>query len=170
MATDPEPGRGFRLRVKSAAAAAYFAAMFFVAAPATILWLTRAKPFATAGTAAILAGSAIIAAANAFVFRLIGRFIREGDGTQVPIDPPRRFVAGGAYRYSRNPMYLAYLAIIAGEALVFGSAALVIYAAALWLVGHLYVTRREEPLLAARFGDAYREYCRRVPRWVGRSS
>ncbi len=165
MTAAPERRRAFRLRVKAAVASLYFALMFFVAAPAAILHLTRDTPLATGGRLAVLAGIAIIALANAYVIQLVATFIRDGDGTHVPIDPPRRFVETRAYRHTRNPMYLAYIAVIVGEALLFRSTALLIYAAVLWAIAHFYVVLREEPLLERRFGDAYADYRRRVPRW-----
>lgn len=159
--------RRFWLAVKAALAGAYFAAMFFAVFPAAVLYATRDDPFALAGPLAVAAGAMLILAANLFVFRLVAIFIHEGDGTHVPIDPPRRMVLSSAYRYTRNPMYLAYVVAVLGEAILFGSTALLAYAAALWAIAHAYVVWREEPLLERRFGDAYRSYRAQVPRWVG---
>ncbi|TIP55616.1 methyltransferase, partial [Mesorhizobium sp.] len=57
------------------------------------------------------------------------RFALEGLGTPAPVAPTERLVVGGIYRHVRNPMYVAVLAIILGQALLFSSAALVAYAA-----------------------------------------
>jgi protein-S-isoprenylcysteine O-methyltransferase Ste14 len=165
------PDRRFWLRVKSTLASLYFALMFFVLGPGAILYLTREEPFAIGGAVAAVLGLLLVVAANLFVARHVALFIREGDGTHVPIDPPRRFVGSLAYQRLRNPMYLAYVVIAFGEAVFFGSFALVVYSGALWLVAHLYVVFREEPLLLQRFGEEYEQYCARVPRWgFGRRS
>ncbi len=97
-------------------------------------------------------------------------FSVEGRGTPAPIDPPKKVIAGHLYRYTRNPMYLGVLAVVIGEALLFRSEALLGYAAFLAICFHLFVMFYEEPKLAQKFGDSYREYCRRVPRWfpIGR--
>ena len=165
MTTAIDQRRVFWLRVKASVASVYFATMFFVVGPGAVLFLTRDDPLATGGVGAVAIGAAVILGANLLVVKLVGAFIRDGDGTHVPIDPPRRIVDSQAYRFTRNPMYLAYIAIVIGEAILFGSVALAAYAAVLWLIAHLYVVHREEPLLEARFGTAYREYSRRVPRW-----
>jgi protein-S-isoprenylcysteine O-methyltransferase Ste14 len=95
-------------------------------------------------------------------------FATRGRGTLAPWDPPRRFVATGPYRVVRNPMYLGVGSIVVGEAIVFGSWSLLGYVAILGLAWHLFVVAYEEPALERRFGDAYRMYRARVPRWVPR--
>ena len=45
------------------------------------------------------------------------RFVAEGHGTPAPVAPTDRLVMGGLYRYVRNPMYLAVVAAITGQAL-----------------------------------------------------
>ncbi len=157
--------RTFWLRVKSILASLYFALMFFVLGPGSVLYLTREDAFATAAPTAMAIGVVVIVAGNLVVARLVGAFIREGDGTHVPIDPPRHFVRSLAYQRLRNPMYLAYVVIMLGEALFFGSLALVIYALVFWLIAHAYVVFREEPLLRQRFGEDYESYKARVSRW-----
>ncbi|WP_054774934.1 hypothetical protein [Methylogaea oryzae] len=57
------------------------------------------------------------------------------------------------------------LLILLAECLLFADPALAAYAAAVALVLHCLVVFYEEPLLGLRFGDAYRAYCRTVPRW-----
>lgn len=80
---------------------------------------------------------------------------------------PPDVVVTGAYRYSRNPMYLAVLAAIFGQALVYRSWSVFLYGSAAALVFHLVVVLLEEPhLTRARAG--YEEYRRAVPRWIGR--
>ena len=62
-------------------------------------------------------------------------------------------------------MYVAVVATIVGQALVFGSVALLQYAAVVWLAFHAFVRLYEEPALAAQFGVSYDEYRRHVRRW-----
>ena len=114
-----------------------------------------------AGLAAILVGLVLL-------LWCFAGFIVEGEGTPAAYDPPRQLVRGRLYRWVRNPMYVAVLEVVVGEAAGFGSVALLGYAVALWLVFHLFVTLYEEPGLAARFGLAYEAYRRAVPRWIPR--
>lgn len=95
-------------------------------------------------------------------------FVRRGDGTPNPLDPPRRFVASGLYRVVRNPMYVSVGLVILGQAIAHGSALVVLCLLALWLVVHLFVVLVEEPMLRRRFGAEYEEYLTRVPRWLPR--
>ena len=96
------------------------------------------------------------------------RFVTRGRGTPAPIAAPKRLVVTGFYRWVRNPMYVAIILVVVGEALVFRSAALLLYAAVLWITFHLFVLLYEEPHLRGRFGPPYEEYVRSVPRWVPR--
>ena len=102
------------------------------------------------------------------LFWCFAGFVVEGEGTPAPYDPPRRLVSGRLYRWTRNPMYVAVTTVVLGEALLFGSPALLAYAAGLWVVFHLFVTLYEEPGLRARFGPSYEAYLRTVPRWIPR--
>ena len=85
-----------------------------------------------------------------------------GPGTKVP---PERLVLTGPYRWSRNPMYLGHLIFFAGLAVTLGSwVALAVFA---FHVPWFHCRAREdEARLASLFGDPYRDYCRRVKRWV----
>lgn len=75
-------------------------------------------------------------------------------------------VTTGPFSVSRNPIYLGNTLLVAGAAPAFDNpwflpAALV----AAWAVGRLAIAR-EESHLAARFGDGWREYAARTPRWL----
>jgi protein-S-isoprenylcysteine O-methyltransferase Ste14 len=93
-------------------------------------------------------------------------FAAVGRGTPGPWDPPRRFVAAGPYRWVRNPIYLAGMVIVLGEAWLFGSTALLLYAVGVAVAFHLLVVAYEEPRLRDRFGEQYEAYRRAVSRWV----
>jgi protein-S-isoprenylcysteine O-methyltransferase Ste14 len=93
-------------------------------------------------------------------------FVTHGKGTPVPIDPPKTFVAAGLYRFIRHPMYAGALLILFAEAAFFRSAWILLYAGLLWTALHTFAVFLEEPGLERRFGDAYREYKSRTPRWV----
>jgi protein-S-isoprenylcysteine O-methyltransferase Ste14 len=74
-------------------------------------------------------------------------------------------VAGGLYRFVRNPMYLAVASTIAGQALILGRPGLLAYAAAFLVVVVAFVRGYEEPTLAARYGGRDEEYRQAVPGW-----
>ena len=95
-------------------------------------------------------------------------FLIQGRGTPAPIDPPKEMVATGFYRYVRNPMYVGVLAIIMGHFLWFGYWKLLIYAVIVFVAFHAFVMYYEEPTLKRKFGAAYEEYLKRVPRWIPR--
>ena len=92
-------------------------------------------------------------------------FTTLGSGTPAPFDPPRRLVIRGPYRLLRNPMYLGAGLWMTGLAMFYQSPWLVVYAVVFMATSHVFVRFYEEPTLGRLFGDAYREYCRRVGRW-----
>jgi protein-S-isoprenylcysteine O-methyltransferase Ste14 len=94
------------------------------------------------------------------------RFASSGGGTLSPIDPTKKLVITGLYKYSRNPMYLGVTMILIGEALFFQSYHLGIYLLLIVLVFNLFILAVEEPRLKRDFADEYREYCGKVRRWL----
>ena len=62
-------------------------------------------------------------------------------------------------------MYVAVLAILAGQALLFGSVVLLGYAGLVWVLLHGFVLLYEEPTLRRTFGPSYDVYCANVRRW-----
>jgi protein-S-isoprenylcysteine O-methyltransferase Ste14 len=97
------------------------------------------------------------------------RFALDGRGTPAPYMLTERLVITGTYRYVRNPMYLAILSIVAGEAFLLGQGALLGYTLVLWCVFHLFVVWYEEPSLRRRYGREYESYCVAVRRWWPRT-
>jgi protein-S-isoprenylcysteine O-methyltransferase Ste14 len=86
-------------------------------------------------------------------------------GTPAPIAPTPRLVVEGWYRYVRNPMYVAVLAIILGQALIFWNLWLMAYAALAFIAVHFFVIGYEEPTLRRKFPSEYAAYAANVPRW-----
>ena len=113
-------------------------------------------------------GVALIVLAAPLFFRFLSGFVREGHGTPAPIAPPEHLVVGGPFRWIRNPGYVAVVSLVAGQALLFGSGAVLAYAAFLAIAFHLFVVLYEEPTLRRQFGAEYDAYCRDVPRWIPR--
>lgn len=102
----------------------------------------------------------------ALYFWCAGAFTFIGKGTPAPIDAPKFLVQEGPYQWVRNPMYLAVLSVIVGEAILFHSLLLVVYALLFWLIVHLFVVFFEEPSLRSQFGESYVHYLRTVSRWL----
>ena len=99
-------------------------------------------------------------------YRWVGTFrTRIGGGGPGLSVPPDRIVERGPYRWVRNPMYLGHLIFLAGLALALRS-----WIGAAVLAFHVFWfhrrVREDERHLAERFGDSYRDYCRRVKRWI----
>lgn len=82
---------------------------------------------------------------------------------------PKYLLRRGPYVFTRNPMYVAELALWLGWALLYGSVAVLIGFLLLVVVLNFRVVSREERTLEARFGDTYRQYKGTVPRWLGKT-
>lgn len=93
-------------------------------------------------------------------------FLIFGRGTPAPIEPPKKLVVNGLYKYTRNPIYLGYFMILLGEFLFFGQFLLLIYFSFAIIGINIYVIFHEEPILKKRFGKSYQEYLKKIPRWV----
>ena len=93
-------------------------------------------------------------------------FLVKGKGTPAPIDPPKELVAVGLYRFVRNPMYVAGMIALLGWFLWSPSLPLMIAPFLFFSAAHFFVTLYEEPNLKKRFGAAYENYLKKVPRWI----
>jgi protein-S-isoprenylcysteine O-methyltransferase Ste14 len=113
-------------------------------------------------------GAVLLAACAVVLVQAFVRFVREGRGTPAPVGPTEKLVVGGLYRHVRNPMYVAVVGAIVGQALLLGRPVLLVYAALAGAGMAVFVRGYEEPLLAARYGEQYRAYRRAVPGWLPR--
>ncbi len=83
-----------------------------------------------------------------------------------PFGEPSALVVEGPYRYSRNPLYLSLAVLLLGVAIYLGSLTPFLLVPAFMAAVTSAFIRREERALEAGFGEQYREYCRRVRRWL----
>ena len=90
----------------------------------------------------------------------------EGEGLVTATS--RILITHGPFAYSRNPMFLSGLIVWLGWAIFYGSVLIGIVTVIFWSLSNGLKVPQEERGLEARFGDAYRDYTRRVPRWLGR--
>jgi len=156
-------------------AAAAGSALFFALAPGMVAgvipWLLTGDRMrgSFAGRAPVRVAGLILLILGALVLlQVFAQFVTEGRGTPAPVGPTERLVIGGLYRYVRNPMYLAVVAAIAGQALLLGQPGMFGYAALVWVLVAAFVRGYEEPTLARQFGAQYDAYRRSVRAWLPR--
>src|SRR5215813_11455200 len=118
-------------------AAATGSALFFAVAPGVVAgvvpwWLTgwRVRGPLAHWAPVRMVGLTMLVLGAIVLVRAFARFVTEGRGTPAPVAPTDRLVIGGLYRYVRNPMYLAVVAIIFGQALCLWRRELLTYGAA----------------------------------------
>ena len=88
-------------------------------------------------------------------------------GTNVnPLQPTTALVTEGIFRRTRNPLYVGIIVTQYAVALIFSLDWLLLLILPNWIVLHFAVVRREERYLERKFGDAYRRYKQRVPRYL----
>lgn len=148
-------------------------AVFFLIAPALVgglvpWWLTGwlvASGLPQWWLVPSVLGGVLVAVGVAALVWGFARFVTEGHGTPAPVAPPSTLVTGGLYAWVRNPMYLAVLAIVLGQALALGRWELLVHAGVVAAAFVAFVRGYEEPHLQQVFGDEYRSYRERVPGW-----
>lgn len=108
----------------------------------------------------IILGSAIYVSCS-------GYFLFIGKSSPIPFTQTKRLIVNGFYRYVRNPLYIAGVLVLAGEAFLFQSIGIFIYCLAMFGIFYIHVLM-EETLLAGEFGAEYDQYRNSVPRWIPR--
>lgn len=86
--------------------------------------------------------------------------------TVMPNRGSEHLVTGGPYSFSRNPIYLGNTMIMVGVGLISGIAWFLPLALAAAIATQKLAIQREEQHLEIRFGKKYRDYCKRVRRWI----
>ncbi|HEV2732002.1 MAG TPA: isoprenylcysteine carboxylmethyltransferase family protein [Terriglobales bacterium] len=148
-------------------------AIFAVIAPGTVAgivpwWISRWKlqaPFLHFYGFRVI-GVVLIVAGLPVLLDSFARFALQGFGTPAPVFPTRHLVVTGLYHYVRNPMYVAVIGLIAGQALLLGNRTLLSYGIVVWLCFHAFVLFYEEPVLRKKYAAEYEEFCQNVPRWI----
>jgi protein-S-isoprenylcysteine O-methyltransferase Ste14 len=112
-----------------------------------------------------ITGAVLTAAGAAALLAAFAQFAIQGRGAPAAPAPTGQLVVRGLYRYVRNLMYLAVLAVITGQALLLSRPVLPGYAAAVAAAFIAFVYGYEQPTLARRYGARYRAYQRAVPAW-----
>jgi len=170
-----EPGDRAGGRILKKTSAAIGSAVFFVLAQGAFAglipwWLSRwmLQPSFDALGLTRVVGGVLIAAGLVGLIDSFARFALQGLGTPAPIAPPEHLVVSGPYRHVRNPMYVCVVAVVLGQAMLFGDIGLLAYCAVVWLGFTLFVLIYEEPTLRSTFGTSYALYCKNVPRWLPR--
>jgi protein-S-isoprenylcysteine O-methyltransferase Ste14 len=113
-------------------------------------------------------GIGLLVLGGILLLETFARFALQGRGTPAPIAPTRTLVVTGSYRFVRNPMYVAVVSLIFGQALLFGSILTLLYGFAVWLTVHAFVLSYEEPTLSRDYGEQYDRYRANVRRWIPR--
>ncbi len=134
--------------------------------PFLILYYSRTEVLPERWTALNILGAVLMVAGTCILLNCVLRFATDGRGTISPIDPTKKLVIRGLYKYSRNPMYVGVMFIMIGEAVFIWSLALAIYAAIVFAAFNLFIVLHEEPRCRREFGSEYEDYYRRVRRWL----
>jgi len=152
------------------ATAAAGSAVFLVIAPGVVAglipwWLTGWRMGAAYPVPVRVTGAVLTGAGAAVLLGAFAQFVVQGQGTPAPPAPTEQLVVRGLYRYVRNPIYLAVLAVITGQAILLGRPILLGYAAVVAAAFVAFVYGYEQPTLARRYGAQYQAYRQDVPGW-----
>lgn len=116
-------------------------------------------PMALVGVALMIAGILLVLGA-ARAFRSAGTPIK-------PFSPSTSLIRSGAYRFTRNPMYLGMLSMLCGSSLALQSVSTLSVIPLFFILIDRGYVEGEETFLLGVFGEEYRELQRSVPRWLG---
>ncbi|MFQ5820459.1 MAG: methyltransferase family protein [Candidatus Heimdallarchaeota archaeon] len=83
-----------------------------------------------------------------------------------PMQRPSNLVLVGPYRFTRNPIYLGCLLMLLGLVIVWSSVVTAFFLILVYIVFRYVFIKREETILEEEFGDEYRDFKKRVRRWV----
>ena len=119
----------------------------------------------SANALALTVGLTFVAIGFALVALSVRNFRRAGTSV-VPTEPATTLVATGPYRFTRNPIYVGFVLAYFGFAIVLTSMWVLLLLIPVLVILQRGVVAREEDYLERQFGEAYRKYKARVPRWL----
>lgn len=128
-------------------------------------WLIGGPRLGLSLGARMLVAAMLLVPGGALLFAAGARF--SAAKTNIPPwKPSTALVTGGVYRYTRNPMYLG-MALVYGALCLFADSAVALAGLPVALLVMQYgVVSREERYMAAKFGEAYRQYTQQVRPWL----
>jgi len=121
--------------------------------------LGSANPRALAARGALALVGPALGALSVSQFRQAGTSV-------IPGEPSTVLLESGPYRFTRNPIYIAFVILYFGLAVMLTSAWMLLLLIPVLIILQRGVVEREEAYLQSKFGEAYRKYQARVPRWL----
>jgi len=129
-------------------------------------WLQQRAPLPLSSTAQLWQfGLVTVAVALLLAIVALVHFLRAKTHVE-PWHPTSTIIRNGIYRYSRNPIYLAFCIAAIGAAFIMNSWWGIIAVTPLAYLLQVLVIRKEEVYLEAKFGEPYLDYKRQVRRWL----
>jgi protein-S-isoprenylcysteine O-methyltransferase Ste14 len=129
-------------------------------------WIVPLGPGLGSANMRALAAGGMLALVGLALFVVSVREFRRAGTSVVPGEPSTALLESGPYRYTRNPIYISFTLFYFGLAIMLTSAWLLVLLVPVLIVLQRGVVEREEAYLASKFGEAYRKYQLRVPRWL----
>lgn len=120
------------------------------------------QPYNLVGILFIPVGMLLVIWAN-YALLHIGKI---GLRDREPMQRPSNLVLVGPYRFTRNPIYLGCLLMLLGLVIVWSSIVTAFLLILVYIVFRYVFIKREETILEEAFGDEYRDFKKRVRRWV----
>ena len=129
-------------------------------------WIVPLGPgLGSANTRGLVAGGAIALIGFALMAVSVRQF-RQAGTSVIPGEPSTVLLEIGPYRFTRNPIYIGFVIFYFGLAIMLTSAWMLMLLIPVLIILQRGVVEREEAYLQAKFGEAYRKYLARVPRWL----
>jgi len=129
-------------------------------------WIVPLGPGLGSANMRALAAGGMLALVGLALFVVSVREFRRAGTSVVPGEPSTALLESGPYRYTRNPIYISFTIFYFGLAIMLTSAWMLVLLVPVLIVLQRGVVEREEAYLASKFGEAYRKYQLRVPRWL----
>ncbi|MGQ0766285.1 MAG: methyltransferase family protein [Gemmatimonadota bacterium] len=142
--------------------------LVLLASGGAVFWIANAAPSANVSVPASRIAAVILVAAGMAIAAAGGIAFARMHTTVNPLQPEKAstLVTGGVYRFSRNPMYLGFLFVLAGWTLFLSNAAAAILLPLFAAYISQYQIKPEERALGGKFGSEYARYLSRVRRWL----